>query len=149
MRQIIEKHRAVASCASATTGSTRSASRSKGSTPSAAAATKDLAGRPVDTQAELKDGTEFDGIDGLRDYLLTKRRDEFVGHFCRKLLGYCARRDRCSSPTSPCSTRCAERIGRRRLPGPGRDPDGRPQPPVPLRRGQDSPLERDEAATLN
>ena len=34
------------------------------------------------------DGTEFDGLDGLRDYLLTKRRDAFVRQFCRKLLGY-------------------------------------------------------------
>jgi hypothetical protein len=34
------------------------------------------------------DGAEFDGIDGLRDYLLTKRREAFVRQFCRKLLGY-------------------------------------------------------------
>ena len=34
------------------------------------------------------DGTEFDGLDGLRDYLLTTRRDAFVRQFCRKLLGY-------------------------------------------------------------
>ena len=34
------------------------------------------------------DGTEFDGLDGLRNYLLTKRRDAFLRQFCRKLLGY-------------------------------------------------------------
>jgi hypothetical protein len=34
------------------------------------------------------DGAEFDGIDGLRNYLLTVRRDAFVRQFCRKLLGY-------------------------------------------------------------
>ena len=34
------------------------------------------------------DGAEFDGLDGLRDYLLTKRRDAFLKQFCRKLLGY-------------------------------------------------------------
>jgi hypothetical protein len=34
------------------------------------------------------DGAEFDGLDGLRDYLLTKRRDAFLHQFCRKLLGY-------------------------------------------------------------
>ena len=36
----------------------------------------------------MKDGTEFADIDGLRDYLLTQRRDEFLRQFCRKLLGY-------------------------------------------------------------
>ena len=30
----------------------------------------------------------FDGIDGLRNYLLTNRRDAFLRQFCRKLLGY-------------------------------------------------------------
>jgi hypothetical protein len=34
------------------------------------------------------DGAQFDGLDGLRDYLLTKRRDAFLRQFCRKLLGY-------------------------------------------------------------
>ena len=48
----------------------------------------DLGGRPIDTHAKVIDGSEFDGIDGLRDYLLTKRRDAFLKQFCRKLLGY-------------------------------------------------------------
>jgi hypothetical protein len=34
------------------------------------------------------DGAEFEGLNGLRDYLLTKRRDAFLRQFCRKLLGY-------------------------------------------------------------
>ena len=38
--------------------------------------------------AKLLDGTEFDGLDGLRHYLLTARREPFVRQFCRKLLGY-------------------------------------------------------------
>ncbi len=49
---------------------------------------KDLAGRPIDTKVKAMDGAEFDGIDGLRTYLLTARRDAFVKQFCRKLLGY-------------------------------------------------------------
>jgi hypothetical protein len=49
---------------------------------------KDLAGRPVDTTAKAADGTEFDGLDGLRAYLLTKRKVAFERQFCRKLLGY-------------------------------------------------------------
>ena len=35
---------------------------------------RDLGDRPIDTRAKAMDGAEFDGIDGLRDYLLTKRR---------------------------------------------------------------------------
>jgi len=49
---------------------------------------RDLGDRPIDTHAKVMDGSEFDGIDGLRDYLLSKRRDAFLRQFCRKLLGY-------------------------------------------------------------
>lgn len=49
---------------------------------------KDIAGRKVDTQTTLSDGAKIDGLNGMRDYLLTKRRDDFVRQFCRKLLGY-------------------------------------------------------------
>ena len=49
---------------------------------------KDLGGRAVDARAKLKDGTEFDGIDGLRTYLLTKKKDVIVRLFCKRLLGY-------------------------------------------------------------
>jgi hypothetical protein len=49
---------------------------------------KDTAGRKVDTQTTLSDGAKIDGLNGMREYLLTKRRDDFVRQFCRKLLGY-------------------------------------------------------------
>ena len=49
---------------------------------------EDLGGRRVDARAELADGATFDGFNGLRQYLLTERRDEFKRQFCRKLLGY-------------------------------------------------------------
>src|SRR5207247_3565125 len=49
---------------------------------------RDLGGRPIETRAKTMDGAEFDGLEGLRDYLLTKRRDAFLKQFCRKLLGY-------------------------------------------------------------
>ena len=32
---------------------------------------RDLGGRPVETHAKMMDGAEFDGLDGLRNYLLT------------------------------------------------------------------------------
>jgi len=49
---------------------------------------RDLGGRPIDVRAKVFDGSEFQGIDGLRDYLLTRRGDAFLRQFCRKLLGY-------------------------------------------------------------
>jgi hypothetical protein len=49
---------------------------------------KDLGDRPVETRVKTMDGSEFDGLDGLRNYLLTKRRDTFLRQFSRKLLGY-------------------------------------------------------------
>lgn len=45
-------------------------------------------GGPIDARAKLRDGTEFDDIDGLRTYLLTKKKDVIVRLFCRRLLGY-------------------------------------------------------------
>jgi hypothetical protein len=48
----------------------------------------DLGGRPIDTRVVVKDGARFADVDGLRDYLLTQRRDAFLRQFCRKLLGY-------------------------------------------------------------
>jgi hypothetical protein len=49
---------------------------------------KDLGDRAIDTRVQTMDGTKFDGIAGLRAYLLTQRRDAFLRQFCRKLLGY-------------------------------------------------------------
>jgi hypothetical protein len=49
---------------------------------------RDLIDQPIDTHARLRDGTEFKGIEGLRNYLLTERRDDFLEQFCRKLLGF-------------------------------------------------------------
>ena len=48
----------------------------------------DLGGRPVASRATFPDGTEGDGIDGLRRYLSERREGEFVDNLCRKLLAY-------------------------------------------------------------
>jgi hypothetical protein len=49
---------------------------------------KDLGGRAIDVKTKVMDGSEIDGLDGLRRYLLTTRRDAFLKQFCKKLLGY-------------------------------------------------------------
>ncbi|WP_435005564.1 DUF1592 domain-containing protein [Tundrisphaera lichenicola] len=49
---------------------------------------KDLGNRPIDTHSRAMDGAEFEGLEGLKAYLLTARRDAFLKQFCRKLLGF-------------------------------------------------------------
>ncbi|MDB6005267.1 MAG: hypothetical protein JWR15_2254, partial [Prosthecobacter sp.] len=47
----------------------------------------DETGGKIDDTGELKDGTKFQGLAGLRDYL-KKNEPNFTTQFCRKLLGY-------------------------------------------------------------
>ncbi len=61
---------------------------------------KEAGGLPVDTKAKLRDGTEFEGIDGLRNHLLTKKKDVIVRLFCQRLLGYALGRATTLSDTS-------------------------------------------------
>jgi len=49
---------------------------------------KDAAGLDIDTRTVLPGGVAVDGLDGLREYLLTRRQDDFLRQFSRKLLGY-------------------------------------------------------------
>jgi len=49
---------------------------------------RDLAGRPLLTAVKTMEGVEFEGLDGLRNYLLTVRGESFSRQFCKKLLGY-------------------------------------------------------------
>ena len=50
--------------------------------------TKDLGGRTIETRTKVFDGTTVDDAQGLRDYLLTKKRPAVLTQFNRKLLGY-------------------------------------------------------------
>ena len=49
---------------------------------------RDLGGRPVDARATFPDGSQGEGLDGLRRYLAEHRREEFLDNLCRKLLAY-------------------------------------------------------------
>ena len=82
-RQLIEKHSSVPACAKC---------HAKIDSYGFALEQYDTVGRlrpqAVDTKTKLFDGKTVDGIDGLRDYLMTERRADVVRQFCRKLLGY-------------------------------------------------------------
>jgi mono/diheme cytochrome c family protein len=49
---------------------------------------KDAAGLAIDSRTTLPDGTKIDGLNGLRAYLLGKRRVDVLRQFDRKLLGF-------------------------------------------------------------
>jgi hypothetical protein len=88
VRQLVEKHTNVESCAVCHQRIDPFGFALERYDPIGRSREKDLGGLPIDTRTRLKDGTEFDGIDGLRGYLLTRKKDVFVRLFCRKLLGY-------------------------------------------------------------
>lgn len=88
MRQQMEKHARAASCSICHVRIDPFGFALEKYDPIGRLRDKDLAGLPVDARARLKDGTQFEGIGGLRDYLLTKKKDVIVRLFCRRLLGY-------------------------------------------------------------
>jgi len=88
MRQLVEKHTRTPSCAVCHQRIDPFGFALERYDPIGRLRDKDLGGLPVDSRSKLKDGTQFDGIDGLRSYLLTKKKDVIVRLFCRKLLGY-------------------------------------------------------------
>jgi len=49
---------------------------------------RDLGGRLVDTKAAFPGGSEWAGLDGLKNYLQLHRQEEFLDNLCRKLLSY-------------------------------------------------------------
>ena len=67
LRETLARHRAdVRLRRAVTSGSTRSAWRSRGTAPWARPATRDLGGRPVDIRAAFPGGVEGAGVEGLR-----------------------------------------------------------------------------------
>jgi hypothetical protein len=88
VRQLVEKHSSDAKCAVCHQRIDAYGFSLEGFDPIGRKRDKDLAGRPVDATAKAMDGTAFSGIDGLREYLLTKRKEAFERQFLKKLLGY-------------------------------------------------------------
>ncbi len=88
MRQLVEKHTRLPECAVCHVRIDPFGFALEKYDPIGRLREKDLGGLAVDSRSKLRDGTEFEGIDGLRDYLLTKKKDVIVRLFCRRLLGY-------------------------------------------------------------
>lgn len=87
-RQMVEKHVSNASCATCHVRIDPFGFAFEKFDPIGRVREKESGGQPVDTKAKLKDGTEFEGVEGLRAYLLAKKKDVVLRQFCQKLLGY-------------------------------------------------------------
>ncbi len=88
MRETLARHRADISCAGCHERFDAIGLAFEGYGPVGEARTRDLGGRAVDLKALFPGGVEGTGVEGLRSYLGSKRRDEFVENLCRKLLAY-------------------------------------------------------------
>jgi hypothetical protein len=88
VRQLVEKHTSDPRCATCHTRIDPIGYSLEGYDAIGRRRDRDLGNRPIDTSSRLRDGTSIDGLAGLRDYLVTTRRDAVIHQFCRKLLGY-------------------------------------------------------------
>ncbi len=88
LREVLAKHREDASCATCHARFDSFGLAFEGYGPIGERRTKDLAGRPVDTQATFPGGSEGSGFDGLRNYMRTHRQNDFIDNLCRKMLVY-------------------------------------------------------------
>jgi hypothetical protein len=88
VRQLVESHSTDPRCATCHVRIDPFGFALEGFDPIGRRREKDLADRPIDTRAAVRDGAKFEGLDGLRKYLLTTQRDAVLHQFCKKLLGY-------------------------------------------------------------
>lgn len=87
-RQLIERHSSDTACASCHKRIDPFGFALEGFDAIGRRRVHDSTGLKINTKSELADGVELDGIEGVRNYLLETRRDDFVRQFCRKLVGY-------------------------------------------------------------
>jgi hypothetical protein len=88
LRETLARHRADKACAGCHERFDAVGLAFEGFGPVGEARDRDLGGRPVDTRATFPRGGEGTGVEGLRTYLESVRREEFVENLCRKLLAY-------------------------------------------------------------
>ena len=88
MRQVVEKHVSVPECAGCHQRIDPFGFALEKYDAIGRLREKDLGGLALDSNVKLKDGTEFAGIEGLRSYLLSQKKEVVQRLFCRRLLGY-------------------------------------------------------------
>ncbi|HEY3939221.1 MAG TPA: DUF1592 domain-containing protein [Bryobacteraceae bacterium] len=88
VREMLARHRANPICAACHSRFDSFGLAFEGYGPVGDARTKDLAGRPVDTDVTYPGGFEGTGLEGLKTFIREHRQDQFVANLSRKLLGY-------------------------------------------------------------
>ncbi len=88
LRETLERHRTDQACAGCHERFDSLGLAFEGYGPVGERRKVDLGGRPVDTRATFPRGGEGSGLEGLRAYVESVRRDEFVDNLCRKLMAY-------------------------------------------------------------
>jgi hypothetical protein len=88
LRELLAKHREDASCAGCHARFDSLGLVLEGYGPIGEKRTQDLAGRQVDAKGSFPGGGEGEGLAGLREYVRTKRQDDFLDNLARKLLAY-------------------------------------------------------------
>lgn len=88
LRQVLERHRAVKSCASCHRRFDSIGLAFEGYGPVGERRSRDLGGRRVDARVTFPGGSTGTGLAGLRDYVQQHRQGDFLDNLCRKLLAY-------------------------------------------------------------
>jgi hypothetical protein len=92
LRDMLAKHRSNAVCAGCHARFDSFGLAFEGYGPIGEARTKDLAGRPVDTNAVFPGGSQGSGYEGVLNYIREHREKDYVDNLCRKLLAYAVSR---------------------------------------------------------
>ena len=88
LREMLAKHRQDPSCASCHSRFDSFGLAFEGYGPVGEVRTKDLAGHPVDAQATFPGGLDGAGLDGILEYIRSKRQNDYVNNLSRKMLVY-------------------------------------------------------------
>jgi hypothetical protein len=88
LRQTLAQHRDNPACASCHATFDHFGLVFEGFGPVGERRAVDLGGHPVETTADFPNGTNGDGLQGLRTYLKAERQNDFVNNMSRRLLTY-------------------------------------------------------------
>jgi len=88
LRDMLAKHRENPACAACHARFDSFGLAFEGYGPVGEKREKDLGGRPVQTAAEFPGGIQAAGLDGVKNFILEHRQNDFTDNFSRKLLAF-------------------------------------------------------------
>jgi hypothetical protein len=88
LRDVLARHRSTPACAACHARFDAFGLALENYGPVGETRTKDLAGRPIETEASFPGGIQGNGLSGLEAYIRANREKDFLDNFSRKLLVY-------------------------------------------------------------